>query len=121
MVIAAPVKTQTENPLYIGIIGVLNYHIGRENPITAVDIGERLGYGKLKNTYIIREAISELITLGYPVCSDGDGFFMAKDLTEVAYFAEGLRIRGVKIILRRRDLLRAGNTWFNGAEQHRLF
>jgi len=102
------------------IRSLLNYYIGKENPITAVEIGERLGFGKLKNTYIIREAIGELIKHDYPVCSDGDGYFRARDEAEAVYFAEPLRKRGVKIIVRRRDLIRGAHYYFNGAEQKQL-
>lgn len=39
------------------ILAVIERHVGRDNAITAGTIGERLGLGKLKNTYPIREAM----------------------------------------------------------------
>ena len=112
------INTQTD--LKAEIRAILQYHVGRENAITAGTIGERLGLGKLKNTYPVREAIAELIKSGYPVCSDDKGFWQADTWQEVISCAEGLRDRGIKVIIRRRDLLRAAENYFNGNEQRKL-
>ena len=102
------------------ILRVLERHVGRENPITAVELGERLGMGKLKNTYVLREAIAELIKADNPICSDDKGYWKGESWLEVNQCADGLKDRAIKIILRRRDLLRAANNQFNKAERVKL-
>ncbi len=104
-------------------MAVLDYHVGRMNAITAVEIGVKIGLGSLKNTWVLREAIAVLIKEGNPICAttkSPEGYFLGETWDEVNECAQGLRDRGIKIILRRRDLLRAANTYFNGAHQRKL-
>jgi len=117
------ISTKSETDLKAAILGVLEHHVGRANPITAVDIGVAVGFGQLKNTWVIREAIAVLIKEGNPICAttkSPEGYFLGETWIEINECAQGLRDRGIKIILRRRDLLRAANTYFNGAHQQKL-
>ncbi len=109
--------TATRTDLKQQVLAILQRHVGRNNPIKAAELCVMFGYSP-KNTYVVREPIAELIREGYPICAalaSPEGYFMAETYQEVNEYAESLRERGIKDILRRRDVRRAAQRYFTGA------
>jgi len=103
------------------ILSILSNHVGRNNPIKAVRLAEMLDCSKT-NTFAIRDAIAELIREGHPIISSTsqpEGYYLANTYQEVSDYCQSLKDRGIKIIIRRRDVKRAALHYFNG--QRRLF
>ena len=83
---------------------------GRNNALTQRQLCERFG---VRDARSIREAMRQLIEEGMPILSEAGepaGYFIAENIEELHECAEGLRARGIDIIVRRRDLLRAAKS-----------
>lgn len=111
----------TESELKEAILAVLNGHRGEEHFITAVTIGEEVGLGTLRNTWIVREKITELIEDGHPICSNGTGYFIGETWWEINCCYLELRERGIKVLERAANLQKAATLDFNKAKKVRMF
>ena len=104
------------------ILSILERHVGRNNPVKAVELAEMLDCSKT-NTFEIRDTIADLIKDGYPILSKTsppEGYFIASSYQEVNECCQSLRDRGIKIIIRRRDLIRAAHNHFESAVKVKL-
>lgn len=101
------------------VLRVLERHVGRENPIKANELSRMFGYSKT-NTWVIRDAIHELVIDDKnpcPICaaqSRPEGYFIAETYQEVNDYAQTLKDRGIADIIRRRDVRRAAQRYFEG-------
>lgn len=108
--------TCTELDLKQSILEVLERHVGRNNPIKASRLAEMLDCPKT-NTWVIREAIGDLIKQGSPILATTqppEGYFLANTYQEVSDYCDSLKDRGIKIIIRRRDVKVAAQRYFTG-------
>jgi len=107
--------------LKAAILDVLKEHHGDGNCITAVDIGEEVGLGTLRNTWVVREKITELIEDGHPICSNGYGYFIGETWWEINTCYQDLRERGIKVLERAANIQKAATLEFNKAKKVRMF
>lgn len=98
------------------ILKVMESHVGRNNPIKANELASMFGLST-KNTFPVRQIISDLIKDGFPILSsvsNPEGYFIAQSYAEVNEYCESLRHRGIEVIIRRRDVKRALQHYFEG-------
>ena len=101
--------------LKASVLAILENHKGHDNPIKCMAIAKECG---LRDDRAIQEVIEELIRDGYPIaasCRKPLGMFFAQTYQEINEYKESLRKRGVKDILRARDVKRAAQRYFTGA------
>jgi len=109
--------TTQSTDLKAAILSVLKGHEGAENSITAVEIGRLVGLGTLRNTWVVRERINELVhTDKEVICANDKGYWMSDKYVEVKECHDDLRNRGLKVLEHASDLLEA----FNQKEQAKL-
>jgi len=111
----------TESELKLAILGVLKWHRGEANAVTAVTIGQEVGLGTLRNTWVVREKITELIEDGHPICSNGDGYFIGVTWWEINTCYQDLRERGIKVLERAANLQKAATLDFTKSKKVRMF
>ena len=79
------------------VYGILKNHIGKDESIKSRGITELTGFRDVQ----IRCLISSMVGVhGFPICSGGRGFFIAKDQKELEEHCSSMQRRAIMILKR---------------------
>ena len=90
------------------VLNIINRHHGRPHAITGQRIADLTGINERRVRLIIEDEINTI-----PIASITNfppGYFIAVTREEVNNYAESLKKRGLKILIRKRDFLNASRT-----------
>lgn len=75
---------------------------GREFAVTAAEIGRHLGLEADPYNRVLRRIATRGIVKGFPICSDGTGFFLAVRPADLREYARSLDARAFETLARSR-------------------